>query len=129
MTVLGGNMRLKAIEEVGLKEITIVKVEGLSEEQKKEFVIKDNLGYGEWDWDILANEWNVEQLSDWGLDVINIESNINLDDFFEKKPEDENTSAFKIVLEFTEEDYNEALDLFKQHSGTREAIVLSLLRG
>lgn len=69
MIVLGGNMRLKACKEAGLKEVPIIKANELSEEQQKEFIIKDNVGFGEWDWDSLANEWDNEQLSEWGLDV------------------------------------------------------------
>jgi hypothetical protein len=67
--VLGGNMRLKACKEVGLKEIYIVKANNLTEEQKDEFIVKDNVGFGEWDWDILANSFDVDKLEDWGLDV------------------------------------------------------------
>lgn len=67
--VLGGNMRLKACKEVGLKEVFIVRAEDLTEEQKDEFIVKDNVGFGEWDWDVLANEFDLEQLEDWGLDV------------------------------------------------------------
>ncbi len=69
MVVLGGNMRLKASREAGLKEVWIEVAEGLTEEQKKEFIVKDNVGFGEWEWDILANEWDSVQLADWGLDV------------------------------------------------------------
>jgi DNA modification methylase len=67
--VLGGNMRLKACIEVGLKEVFIVKADDLTEQQKDEFIVKDNVGFGEWDWDILANEWDTEKLQDWGLDL------------------------------------------------------------
>jgi DNA modification methylase len=67
--VLGGNMRLKACKEAGLKEVYIVKADNLTEEQKQEFIVKDNVGFGEWDWDSLANEWDVEKLEEWGLDL------------------------------------------------------------
>jgi ParB-like chromosome segregation protein Spo0J len=67
--VLGGNMRLKASKEAGLKDVFIVKAENLTEEQKQEFIVKDNVGFGEWDWDMLANEWDVDKLDEWGLDV------------------------------------------------------------
>ena len=69
MMVLGGNMRLKASKDAGLKEVWIEVAEGLTEEQKKEFIVKDNVGFGEWEWDMLANEWDSVQLADWGLDV------------------------------------------------------------
>lgn len=67
--VLGGNMRLKASKEAGLKEMPIILADDWSEEQRKEFIIKDNVGFGEWDWDDLANEWDLEDLQDWGLDL------------------------------------------------------------
>ena len=65
--VLGGNMRLKACIEVGVKEIFIVQANDLTEQQKDEFIVKDNVGFGEWDWDILANEWDADKLGEWGL--------------------------------------------------------------
>jgi DNA modification methylase len=67
MIVLGGNMRLKACIEAGLKEVWI-EVANLTEQQKKEFTIKDNVGFGEWEWDMLANEWEQTELEGWGLD-------------------------------------------------------------
>tara|TARA_R110000824_G_C15208594_1_gene676359 strand:+ start:38 stop:661 length:624 start_codon:yes stop_codon:yes gene_type:complete len=69
MMVLGGNMRLKASKDAGMKDVWIELAEGLTDEQKKEFTIKDNVGFGEWEWDILANEWDSGKLDDWGLDV------------------------------------------------------------
>lgn len=69
MIVLGGNMRLKAMKEAGWKEAPIQIVDW-NEEKQKEFIIKDNVGFGEWDWDILANEWDNLKLEDWGLDTI-----------------------------------------------------------
>jgi hypothetical protein len=69
MIVLGGNMRLKACKEAGLKEVDIIKADDLTEEQQKQFIIKDNVGFGEWDWEMIANEWDAEDLLEWGLDV------------------------------------------------------------
>jgi len=79
MVVLGGNMRLKACKSAGLFEVWIDIAEGWTEEQKREFIVKDNVGFGEWDWDILANEWDVDQVKDWGLDLPGFE--LNEDDF------------------------------------------------
>lgn len=67
MVVLGGNMRLKAAKAAGLFEVFIIVAEGWSKKQKEQFIIKDNVGFGDWDWDILANEWDVKELNDWGL--------------------------------------------------------------
>lgn len=69
MVVLGGNMRLKACEEAGIEQVPIIFADNLTEEQQKEFIIKDNSSFGEWDWDLLANEWDTEQLIDWGMDI------------------------------------------------------------
>lgn len=69
MIILGGNMRYKACKEAGLKEIPVIIAEGLTEQQQKEFLIKDNVAGGEWDWDMLANEWDDEKLVEWGLDL------------------------------------------------------------
>jgi DNA modification methylase len=69
MIVLGGNMRLKACKEAGLKVVPVIKASELSEEQQREFIIKDNVGFGEWDWEMLGNEWPEDKLEEWGLDV------------------------------------------------------------
>jgi DNA modification methylase len=73
MIILGGNMRYKACKEAGLKEIPIIKTD-LTEDKQREFLIKDNTSGGEWDWEVLANEWDAEQLDAWGLDVPNFET-------------------------------------------------------
>jgi DNA modification methylase len=89
--VLGGNMRLKASQEVGLKEIPIVLADDWTQEQRDEFLIKDNVGFGEWDWDQLANEWDVDLLDKWGLDVPNFDTEVleaEEDDFDTTPPED-----------------------------------------
>lgn len=83
MVILGGNMRYKACKEAGVKEIPVI-ITDLSDEKQKEFLIKDNTSGGEWDWDIIANEWDIELLTEWGLDVpINLETELEAveDDF------------------------------------------------
>ena len=74
--VLGGNMRLKACIEAGLKDVPVKQAKELTEEQKKEFIVKDNVGYGEWDWDDLANNWDEQLLADWGLDIPNFDATV-----------------------------------------------------
>jgi hypothetical protein len=69
LEVLGGNMRLRACIEAGMKEVTIIRASELTEDQQREFIIKDNVGFGEWDMDALANEWDAEELEEWGLDL------------------------------------------------------------
>ena len=67
--ILGGNMRYKACIEAGLKEIYVIQADDLSEDQKKEFIIKDNSSFGDWDWDVIANEWDLDLINDWGVDM------------------------------------------------------------
>ena len=67
MVVLGGNMRLKALTELGIDEVEVIKAKDLTEEQKAEFIIKDNVGFGDWDWEVLNEEWDIDKLGDWGL--------------------------------------------------------------
>jgi ParB-like chromosome segregation protein Spo0J len=80
MIVLGGNMRLKACKEAGLTEIPIIKAEDLTEEQQREFIIKDNIGYGEWDWNIIANEWDTDKLEEWGMNIPSFDSSEEIED-------------------------------------------------
>jgi len=105
MIVLGGNMRLKASIEAGLKEVWIDIAEGWSEDQKKEFIIKDNVGFGEWDWDILGNEWNVKQLEDWGLDGFPFEE----EQAEIKDISDSIESSFRVEVELENEEEQEKL--------------------
>ena len=124
-TVLGGNMRLRALQDLGIKEVPVVYAKDLTEEQKKEFTIKDNLSYGEWDWSILANEWDNVKLEEWGLNVWT-SSEINLDDFFKEDTEQKEIKN-KITLEYTETDYNKIIEAFKKYEGTKEDIIYKLL--
>lgn len=118
MIVLGGNMRLEASKAAGITEVWIDKAIGWTEQQKREFIIKDNVGFGEWDWDILANDWNAEQLADWGLDVWQPEEEVDysilddegLDDEIESM---ENGLRKAIQIEFEIEHYEEAFELVK----------------
>jgi ParB-like chromosome segregation protein Spo0J len=105
MMVLGGNMRLRACKEAGLKEVSIIVADNLTEDQQKEFLIKDNVSGGEWDWDILANEWDSEQLNDWGLDIPNFQINES-----EEKDLSENLEInFRIEIVLNDEKTQELL--------------------
>lgn len=82
MFPLGGNMRLKALTHLGYKEIPdnwVIKADDWTEEKRKEFVIKDNVGFGEWDWEDLSSNWDVEQLEEWGLDIPEFKSEVHLE--------------------------------------------------
>ena len=126
--VLGGNMRLRACKEAGLEEVWIEKVENFTEEQKQEFIVKDNVGFGDWDWDILANQWDNAKLGEWGMDVWQPQEDVGLEDFFNEEAvlKDESNN-FKITLTYTEEDYNKINEAFKKHIGTKEQIIFDLI--
>ena len=116
--VLGGNMRLKAAEEVGLKEMPIILADDWTQEQKDEFLIKDNVGFGEWNWDELANEWDTELLDNWGLDVWQSEPDIDYsildDDDVSDQLEDMTNGVKKAIqIEFEAQHYEEAFELVK----------------
>lgn len=117
--VLGGNMRLKACQEAGLNEVPIIIADELTDKQQREFIIKDNVGYGEWDWDVLANEWDELELNDWGLEVWKSPTEIDysiLDDSEELNDAITNmTDNVKkaIQIEFELEHYEEAFELVK----------------
>ena len=118
MIVLGGNMRLRASQEAGLKEVWIDVAEGWTEEQKAEFIIKDNVGFGDWDWDILANEWDNEKLNEWALDVWQPETEVDYSILDEEDLSDDlqsMTDGVKkaIQIEFEAEHYDEAYELVK----------------
>jgi hypothetical protein len=78
--VLGGNMRLKALSDIGAKEIPIILADEWTEEQRAQFLIKDNVGFGEWDWNTLANEWDADKLTEWGLDLPIFEPEPSMED-------------------------------------------------
>jgi ParB-like chromosome segregation protein Spo0J len=118
MIVLGGNMRLKACKEAGLKEVPVIFAHDLTEDEQKQFIIKDNVGYGEWDWEMLANEWEPELLQDWGLEVPSWGETPDYDILDDEEAADQledMTSGVKraIQIEFDLEHYDEANELVK----------------
>ena len=118
MIVLGGNMRLKACKEAGLKEVFILKASDLSKKEQEQFIIKDNVNFGEWNWDELANDWESEKLNEWGLDVPEFEEPPDyglLDDNSLDSKIHKMTQGVKraIQIEFDLDDYEEAKELVK----------------
>ena len=116
--VLGGNMRLKALSDIGAKEIPIILADEWTEEQRAQFLIKDNVGFGEWDWNTLANEWDADKLEAWGL---NLPEFANPVDYSILDGEDLNGTLADmaggvkkaIQIEFEPDDYEEAYALVK----------------
>lgn len=119
LMILGGNMRYQAAKDIGMSDVFITVAEGLTDEQKKEFIIKDNASFGDWDWDLLANNWSDVELGDWGVDVWQPEEEVDysiLDDAEDIDDELELMSKGVkkgILIEFNSEHYEEAYELVK----------------
>jgi hypothetical protein len=117
MVVLGGNMRLKALKEAGVKEAPVY-IASWDEVKQKQFIIKDNIGFGEWDWDMLANEWDEEELGDWGLDVWQPNEDVDYSILDEEDVDDQLQDMADgvkkaIQIEFEPDHYDEAYELVK----------------
>lgn len=124
--VLGGNMRLKACLEAGLTDVPVIHANNLSEEKKKEFIVKDNVGYGEWDWDDLANNWDALELTEWGLDI----PNFNTEGFADKNKElslDDVSDSMTINLKYTEDEYHIVKEALLKIAPTPEQAIWKLL--
>ena len=118
--VLGGNMRLKACKEAGLKTVPVIKASELTMEQQREFIIKDNVGFGEWDWEMLANGWDAEKVEEWGVDIPNFSTPKDLDysilddsDMTAQLSEMSSGVKKAIQIEFEAEHYQEAAELVR----------------
>jgi len=138
--VLGGNMRLRACQEAGLKEVPVIVLDNFTEKEQREFIIKDNVGYGEWDWDVIANEWDVEELEDWGLDIPKFETIGEIEaegrmaaTLDEKLDTYLNATIKQIVLYYEMEEYEFALRLLDKIAEENDlpdnsSVIIYLLR-
>jgi len=126
--VLGGNMRLRALQDLKATEAPVILADEWTEEQRREFIIKDNVGFGEWDWDQLANEWDAGELADWGLDTP-IPTIFDVDDFFKDGGSDGGKEAgpHSIVLNYTEEEFHKVIARLGELGGSREQAIYKAL--
>ena len=129
MIVLGGNMRLKALIEAGVKQAPVEVVQW-DEDKQRQFIIKDNVGFGEWDWNELANTWDSVELSDWGLDIPSFQqTDIDLD--YSDKNEEIDVDALDgkmvIKLNFTEDEYWKVKQQLSEIAATPEQAIWILL--
>ncbi len=130
MVVLGGNMRLKACIEAGLKEVPVLKAEHLTKEQQDRFIIADNVNFGEWDFDVLANEWNVADLDDWGMDMPGFDVLPDGIDYSDKNKEIDVTgleSLMTISLKYEADEYWKIKEQLSKIAATPEQAVWKLL--
>ena len=129
MTILGGNMRYTACKEAGLKEVYIIKASDLSEEQKRQFVIKDNVGFGEWDWDVLENQYMWDELDAWGMDMPKIPNKKQIlpDNiialFIDLKDEDKQKELYDKLIELGYNDEDIKLMSFSVDDDKKKIIV------
>lgn len=121
LVILGGNMRYRAMIEAGIKQVEVIKITGWSDQQKNEFIVKDNASFGEWDFDALGNNWENADLIEWGLDLPTFNEAVDysiLDEENEEldKQADEMTKGVKkaLLIEFDLDHYDEAQQLVKQ---------------
>ena len=128
LIVICGNMRLKALKELGIKEVpTKILPTETSVEKLKAYTIKDNVSFGDHDWEVLANEWDSEQLEVWGLDIPNFEVDT---DYSEKNKEidvDDYEDTMTLVLKFNEDNYHLVKDKLLHLASTPEQAIFKLL--
>ena len=133
--VLGGNMRFLAAKAIGLKEVPVIDASEWTQEQRDEFIIKDNVSFGEWNWDDLANEWEPVTLGEWGLDAW-VAPDLDYSVLEDEKVEDELGNFTEgvrkaIMIEFTMENYaiaSELIKFWRERSGDVGLMLIEKLR-
>ena len=131
--ILGGNIRYRALQDLGFKEIPndwVKRAEELTEDEKRRFIIADNVGFGDWDWDALANDWDVVDLEAWGLEIPGFDERGEID-YSDKNQEidvEDLEGLMTINLKYTEEDYWKVKEQLSKVAHTPEQAVWKLLR-
>ena len=131
--ILGGNIRYRALQDLGFKEIPndwVKRAEELTEDEKRRFIIADNVGFGDWDWDALANDWDVVDLEAWGLEIPGFDERGEID-YSDKNKEidvEDLEGLMTINLKYTEEDYWNVKEQLSKIAQTPEQAVWKLLR-
>ena len=121
--ILGGNQRYRALQELKHKEVWTIKASELTEAQKREFVIKDNVGFGEWEWETLANEWDAAELEAWGLDI----PGFDYSDSNKEIDIDNLDTEMVIKLKYTEDEYHQVKEQLAKIADSPEQAVWKLL--
>lgn len=138
MFVLGGNMRLKACRAAGIATVPVY-VAGWDEVKSREFIIKDNASFGEWDWDMLANNWEIQDLSDWGIDIpasyfdSDVEPQFDINTQHEQIDSYLNNNIKQITLYFDNDQYQYVVQRLESLMATMKVesntdVILNLLR-
>jgi hypothetical protein len=123
-TVLGGNMRLEALKKIGIKKVPVILCDDWDEAKKRQFIIKDNITFGNWDFDILAEDFELIELQDWGFYDVNI-SKTDLDELDNNEIKLEETKRFILTLSFkTKEEFdNVRKKLFEHGSNPSQGLI------
>lgn len=123
--ILGGNMRFRAAIDAGLTEVTIARV-NLTPEEEDEFIVKDNSNFGEWDWDVLANQFDLDELDEWGLDIPVYLTDDDEEPQYDKEIMDDALERFLdnnisyIRLHFAREEYDKVIEKLDKIMGTEK---------
>lgn len=126
--ILGGNMRYKACVEAKLKQVPVIIAENLTAMQENEFIIKDNVSGGDWDWDVLANEWDNVQLQEWGLVLWNNDEEVDIDNMFIDAGDTDKENLNKIVLKYEDEDFAIVAEKLREDGRSPEEIFKTALK-
>lgn len=127
MIVLGGNMRLKACIDAGLKEVHIIKASDLSEDEQRQFIIKDNANFGDWDIEALA-DWNSEELEEWGVEIPNFEAQTDYSDKNKEIDTDDFSDKMTLKFELTSEEFVFVNETLSRLNANKELALLKLLK-
>jgi hypothetical protein len=128
LIVICGNMRLKALKELGIKEVpTKILPTETNINKLKAYTIKDNVSFGDHDWEVLSNEWDVEKLEEWGIDIPNYGSETDFSDKNKEIDTDFLDQKYTFKLEYTEEEYSELKALIESKGQTPEQIFYEAL--
>ena len=127
LVIIAGNQRYRAAKELKLKEVPTFLIKDLTEEREKEIIIRDNVSNGQWDWEVLANEWDVDQLEEWGLDIP-VFDNVDYSDKNKEIDTDFKDANYTFKLEYSESEYLELKEKIEDLGKTPEAIFYEALR-
>ncbi len=123
--VLGGNARLKACVELGIAQVPVIHADDWSEEQRKQFVIKDNVSTGDWDWAILSSVWDEGLLDNWGVPFFKTDD-VDMDNLF-MEGDSPGRESMNITLKYTADDHQKVIAKFNEIGGSKEQVVFNLL--
>lgn len=128
--ILGGNQRFEALVQLGFKSVPnewVKSCEGMTEDEKKRFVVADNVAFGDWDLGTLKEDFDKDLLNEWGFDTSLIVEDIDMNVFFEEKEDEQKKDEFCIKLIYSEDEYNHIMQWIKRNKTSIEKFVYSAI--